>query len=92
MTPFTTNINGLLSRMYNLSKLILFVDGYSSIISSEKLDYFCAVSNTIPSHMNKLFTAYNLAIDLDKTRTIQHRMSLSLQYPFITMQCEKLYG
>jgi hypothetical protein len=67
------------------SKLILLVDGSSCIISSEKLDYFCAVSNTVPSHINKLFTAYKLTINLDKTNIIQCRMSHSLQYLFITM-------
>jgi len=67
------------------SKLILLVDGSSCIISSEKLDYLCAVSNTVASHINKLFTAYKLAINLDKTNIMQCRMSLSLQYLFITM-------
>jgi len=71
MPPITTNMHGLLPRIYILSKLILFVDGSSNIISSKKLDYFCAVSNTVPSHINKLFTAYKSAINQGKTVIIQ---------------------
>jgi len=53
------------------SKLKLLVDESSCIISNEKLDYFCTVSNTVPPHINKLFTAYKLAINLDKTNIVQ---------------------
>ena len=82
VASFQNNIHCFLSRIHILSKLILFVDGSSSIIFSGKLDDICAVSNTVPSHINKMFTAYNLDINPDKTSIIQCRMRLSLQYPF----------
>jgi hypothetical protein len=82
MPPFITNKYALLSRIYNISKLILIVVGSSSTISNKKLDYFCAVSNTVPSHNNKLFTANKLTINLDKTSIIQCRMRFFLQYAF----------
>jgi hypothetical protein len=76
LPPFITNIYALLSKIHNLSKLILIVDGSSSTISNKKLHYFCAVSNMVASHINKLFTAYKLAINLDKTSIVQRRIRL----------------
>jgi len=89
MPPIITNIHSLLPRIYTLSKLILFVDGSSSIMSSEKLDYFCAVSNTVPSHIKKLFAAYKLDMNQGKTVIIQIRMSFSLPYPFVMGENKK---
>jgi len=90
MPPIITNIHGLLPRIYTLSKLILFVDGSSSIISSEKLDYFFAVSNTVQSHINKQFTAYTLAINQGNTVIIQIKTSFSPPYPFGIGENEKV--
>jgi hypothetical protein len=58
----------------------MFADDKSVIISSKKFDDFCAMSNTVLSHMNKWFNANRLVLNIDKINTMKFTTNNSLQY------------
>jgi hypothetical protein len=62
--------NDLPPTISTLSEPIIFTDDTSVIISSKKYDDFHTMSNVVRSQMSKCFSANNLALNLDKTNTI----------------------
>jgi hypothetical protein len=73
-------IHDLTPQINISSEPIIFADDTSVIISIDNFDNFCAMANTLPSHMNKLFNAHRIALKLDKTNIITFTATNSLQY------------
>ena len=68
---FIIYINDLPLRISSMSEPILFANDNSVIISSRNFNYFCSVSNLVPSRMIKWFAANNLVLNLDKMNIIK---------------------
>jgi hypothetical protein len=73
-------INDLPPTINTLSKPILFTDDTTVIISGNNFYDFCAMSNTLLSHMSKWFTSNKLVLNLDKTTIIKSVTNKSSQY------------
>jgi hypothetical protein len=63
-----------------LSDPIIFSDDRNVIISRKNFYDFCTMSNIVPPHMRKWFTANKLALNLDKTNIIKFKAHNSPQY------------
>jgi hypothetical protein len=68
---FITYINDLPPTINTLAIAIIFADDTRALISSKNLDDFCMLSNRVLSLMSECFAAKKLALNLDKTNTIQ---------------------
>jgi hypothetical protein len=79
---FIIYINDLLPTINTLSELIFFADDTVVIIYSKNFDDFSTLSNTVLSHMSKLFTFNKLVLNLNKTNIIKHITNKSPQYDF----------
>jgi hypothetical protein len=73
-------------RINTLSEPIILAHDTSIIISTKNCDDVRTMSNTILSHMNKLFTVNKMTLNLDKTNIIKFIMINSSQYALRRLQ------
>jgi hypothetical protein len=66
-----TCMNDLLPKINTLSVPVIFADETGVIISNNKYNNFSVLSNRALSHMNKLFTANKLSLNLDEQNIIK---------------------
>jgi hypothetical protein len=79
---FLLHVNYLPSGMHSGSKLILYADDTSILITGKILHEVCNKSVTTLKYISKWFSVNGLSLNMDKTRKIKFDLSHSQHAPF----------